>query len=128
MRGLAVLASITGRANAIRRATRDSRSRSPTSLTPGQHVTINSPLGGKLAIGQSFRARGRHGHPESGPNVNAKIGDSWGTSLASCMRSSPKTRWARTQPLAKVPYLMGSTSPRQYGGQAGQGDLYQQQV
>ncbi len=40
----------------------------------GLHVTINSPLGGTLTIGQDFRA-GRASSCFSGPNVNAKLGD-----------------------------------------------------
>jgi carbonic anhydrase/acetyltransferase-like protein (isoleucine patch superfamily) len=40
----------------------------------GSHVTINSPLGGQLSIGQKFRA-GNGAVILSGPSVNAKIGD-----------------------------------------------------
>ena len=40
----------------------------------GLHVTINSPLGGTLTIGQNFRA-GTGAVILGGPSVNAKIGD-----------------------------------------------------
>jgi carbonic anhydrase/acetyltransferase-like protein (isoleucine patch superfamily) len=40
----------------------------------GTHVTINSPLGGTLTIGRSFRA-GAGAVVLGGPNVNARIGD-----------------------------------------------------
>ena len=40
----------------------------------GQHVTINSPLGGTLTIGKNFRT-GSNVVILSGPKVNAKIGD-----------------------------------------------------
>ena len=63
-----------GRANAFR-PTRASRSPSDRSLKTGPHVTINSPLGGTLAIGTGFRA-GSGAVILSGPNVNAKLGDS----------------------------------------------------
>ncbi len=40
----------------------------------GTHVTINSPLGGTLTIGQNFRA-GSGAVILGGPNVNAKFGN-----------------------------------------------------
>ena len=62
-----------GRANAFRRPGPADHHR--FDRRTGPHVTINSPLGGTLAIGKSFRA-GSGAVILSGPNVNAKLGDS----------------------------------------------------
>ncbi len=63
-----------GRANAIRADQGQPITISSIAKT-GSHVTINSPLGGTLAIGTSFRA-GSSAVILSGPYVNAKLGDS----------------------------------------------------
>lgn len=62
-----------GRANAIRADEGQPISIGSIAHT-GSHVTINSPLGGTLAIGKNFRA-GAGAVVLSGPNVNAVLGN-----------------------------------------------------
>jgi carbonic anhydrase/acetyltransferase-like protein (isoleucine patch superfamily) len=63
-----------GRANAFR-ADQGQPITIASILKTGPHVTINSPLGGTLAIGTGFRA-GSGAVILSGPNVNASLGNS----------------------------------------------------
>ena len=62
-----------GRANAIR-ADQGQPITIGSIAKTGRHVTINSPLGGTLTIGQNLRTGLERGDPQR-PGVNAKIGD-----------------------------------------------------
>ncbi len=65
------LAHCLGRANAIRADEGQPITIGSIAHT-GSHVTINSPLGGTLAIGNNFRA-GTRAVILGGPNVDARL-------------------------------------------------------
>ncbi len=95
-----------GRANAIRADQGQPITIASISHT-GPHVTINSPLGGKLAIGQSFTA-GAGTVILSGPNVNAKIGDNVNIGAGAVVA---QTSLGANSTVGQGAYLMGSTFP-----------------
>ena len=73
----------------------------------GPHVTINSPLGGQLAIGQDFKA-GAGAVILSGPNVNAKIGDDVKIGKGAVVSQASL---GSNSSVGQGAYLMGSTFP-----------------
>jgi carbonic anhydrase/acetyltransferase-like protein (isoleucine patch superfamily) len=73
----------------------------------GPHVTINSPLGGQLAIGKNFNA-GAGAVILSGPNVNAKIGDDVTIGAGAVVS---QTSLGANSSVGQGAYLMSSTFP-----------------
>jgi acetyltransferase-like isoleucine patch superfamily enzyme len=73
----------------------------------GIHVTFNSPLGGQLRIGQSFRA-GTGAVILSGPNVNAIIGDDVKIGAGAVVS---QTSLGSNSSVGSGAYLMSSTFP-----------------
>jgi len=71
------------------------------------HVTINSPLGGTLTIGQNFRA-GPNAVLLGGPNVNAKIGDNVDIGSGAVV---VQTSLGSNSTVGEGAYLAGSTFP-----------------
>ncbi len=73
----------------------------------GLHVTISSPLGGTLTIGQDFRA-GTGAVILGGPSVNAKIGDSVTVGAGAVL---DRTSLGSGSTVGKGAYLQTSTFP-----------------
>ena len=74
----------------------------------GLHVTINSPLGGTLTIGQDFHA-GTGAVILGGPGVNAKLGDNVIDRRRRGRR--PRPRSDRARPSATRPISQNSSFP-----------------
>ena len=73
----------------------------------GPHVTINSPLGGQLAVGKSFNA-GAGAVILSGPNVSAKIGDDVKIGAGAVVSQSSL---GSNSSVGQGAYIMSSTFP-----------------
>jgi len=73
----------------------------------GSHVTINSPLGGTLAIGTGFRA-GSSAVVLGGPNVNARLGDSVTIGSGAVV---DRTSLGSGSTVGKGAYLLNSSFP-----------------
>ncbi len=95
-----------GRANAIRADEGQPIAIGSIAHT-GQHVTINSPGGGTLTIGENFRA-GPRAVILGGPNVNAKIGDDVSIGSGAVV---DRTSLGSGSQVGAGAYLLGSSFP-----------------
>ena len=103
--------------------TRGSRSRSASIAKTGRHVSINSPLGGTLTIGQNFRT-GSNVVVLSGAKVNAVIGDDVTIDSGAVV---VQTSIGSDSTVGEGAYLANSDIPCPHRDPA-QGDLCEQQV
>jgi carbonic anhydrase/acetyltransferase-like protein (isoleucine patch superfamily) len=99
-------ASHLGRANAFR-ADQGQPITIGSIAKTGSHVTINSPLGGTLAIGTSFRA-GSGAVILGGPNVNARLGNSVTIGAGAVV---DRTSLGSGSTVGKRAYLLNSSFP-----------------